>query len=139
MATQTKKTRRFKLLRGGHVHQEWREATPEEIADENIKKSTRNGKPVILIRHQYSQSANPSKPTIIESDVDLVERFGSAKFAYADDQAQAQMQPQDQWADLDKKTEKQLRSLAEYEEIDVSKAKNKQEIIEMLRSALSGD
>lgn len=139
MATQTKpKTQRFRLLRGGHVHQEWREATPAEIADENIKKCTRNGKPVILIRHQYSQGT-AAKPTFIESDVDLVERFGAAKFAYADEPLQVQAQPQDQWADLEKKTEKQLRSLAEYEEIDVTKAKTKQEVIELLRSALSGD
>lgn len=141
MSTQAKakpQKRRFKLLRGGHVHQEWRIATPEEIADENIKKCTRNGKPVILIRHQYSQGT-ASKPTYIESDVDLVERFGPAKFAYADEPVQPQAQPQDQWADLEKKSEKQLRSLAEFEEIDVSKAKTKQEIIELLRSALSGD
>jgi hypothetical protein len=137
MATQTKKTRRFKLLRGGHVHQEWRDATAEEIADENIKKSTRNGKPVILIRHQYSQGT-ASKPTIIESDVDLVQRFGSAKFAYADDNPQPQVES-NPWQDLEKKTEKQLRALAEYEEIDVSKAKTKQEIIDLLRSAVSGD
>lgn len=119
---------KFRLKAGGHSHTYWREPTADEKANSSIRKARlSDGKDYVLDTRRYE------KGDIVESDVDLVQRFGANKFEKITEAPQVSSSP-NPWDNLESMTVKQLKAFAESQEIDLGGATGKQEILEMLRS-----
>lgn len=76
---------------------------------------------------------------VVESDVNLIERFGASKFALVDageGKAVATADRPDQRKELEALSNKELREFAESEEIDVSTCSRKDEYVNAILAAL---
>lgn len=73
---------------------------------------------------------------VIESDDDLVKRFGGDKFQRVDDDAKATDVNDSRRATLEAMTLKELRKFADDEEIDLGGASRKNEIINVIVEAM---
>jgi len=114
---------KFRVKQSSHSDVRWVEASSQEIDGETpglVKRN--NGKYYRMQKRTYE------KGDIIETDRDLVAEFGR-KFEKISDTVSVMDNP---WEDLPSKSVKQLRALAEFEEIDLEGKTAKKDILEIL-------
>lgn len=118
---------KYRLLKGFHTQMEYRPATEDEIEYEEVKTVIRRGKHFVMDRVEYSARGN----NVIDSDVDLVKKFGPQKFQILS-VSQIMDNP---WDNLDKMSIRQLTSFAESQELDLGETKGlkKADLVKKLR------
>lgn len=117
--------KQYQLISGFHSEHTYTPATQAEVDDDRIKTVFRRG-------GHYKPGTKSYVPgDIIESDEDLTKKFVN-KFREVTKHSQVK----NPWDDLDGKTSKQLKALAEAEEIDLGDASTKKEILVKLKQAV---